>query len=455
MAILSPLHAVGRQIQRVVPPLALRVIGGLAGLVIIGTILLLLPGVGAERPLTVEEALFTAVSALSVTGLSIITPSRDLSPFGQMVLVLLLQVGGVGFMVSAVVVLRLLGRRIRLVDRLALQGSLGLLEPRAIVQLTTRVFLTVIAIEALGAFVLWLNWRQSLGPLTAIRYAVFHAVSAFCNAGFDLYAGTPGTSGIPHDPVTLTTFGMLIFLGGLGIPVMTDLVSYRQHRQLTLHTRITLYAALVLIVGGGIGLFLAEAPPGGVLAGLPLPEQLKLTFFQSVSARTAGIASLPNFDSLGGASQLILMVLMFIGCAPASMGGGITTGTAAVLTLAFWSHIRGKGDVSIAGRRISPETVRKASAVLSISLAAVIIATLLLLYTHPVRLEAALFEVISAFATSGLSLNFTVQLNGFGQAVVMVMMLWGRLGALTIFVLLTRQNATQRVIYPEEKLLIG
>ena len=204
---------------------ALRLVAGLALLVALGTLLLSLPGV-ATRPLALSEALFTATSALAVTGLSTITPARDLTTFGQAILLILIQVGGVGFMAAAVIVLRLLGRKISLVDRLALRDSLGLPEPRAILRVTGRVLATALAIEAAGALLLWLNWRGQLGDGRAAFYGLFHAVSAFCNAGFDLFSGLPGYSGIPTDGFTLAVLSGLIVLGGLGIPVLGDLLMW-------------------------------------------------------------------------------------------------------------------------------------------------------------------------------------------------------------------------------------
>jgi trk system potassium uptake protein TrkH len=182
---------------------------------------------------------------------------------------------------------------------------------------------------------------------------------------------------------------------------------------------------------------------------------VELTVFQSISARTAGIAALPSFENLTPASQWVMMALMLVGCAPASMGGGITTGTLAVLALSFWAYVKGYPAAVVGGRTIGWEAVRRAAAILTISLLVVAVATWLILMTHPVGLDQALFEVISAFATCGLSLAFTSQLNPFGLLVIMTVMFWGRLGALTIVVALAQTAPPQAVVYPEETLLIG
>ncbi|MEN9223390.1 MAG: potassium transporter TrkG, partial [Thermostichus sp. BF3_bins_97] len=205
--------------RRPLPP-PLRLVTGLGLLAVVGTLILMLPGIGRGDPLSWNEALFTAMSALSVTGLSIIQVADDLTLFGQIVLLILIQIGGVGFMVLAVVVFQLIGRRISLLNRLALCNSLGLIDPGAILELTRRVLLFVSLIELGGALLLWVHWRDLYGPDRAIFLAIFHAVSAFCNAGFDLF----GREGIPTDNLSLGILAGLIFIGGLGIPVLSDML---------------------------------------------------------------------------------------------------------------------------------------------------------------------------------------------------------------------------------------
>jgi trk system potassium uptake protein len=436
-------------------PIPLRLVFGLALLVLLGTGALMLPGM-ATRPLALNEAFFTAVSALSVTGLSIITPVRDLTFAGQIVLLLLIQIGGVGFMVLSVVVFQVLGRRVSLADRLALTDSFGLLAPGAILRLTRGVLLTVLAIEAAGAALLWLTWREQLGPERAVFYAVFHAVSAFCNAGFDLFGGLPEyPAGIPNDGPTLAILGGLIVLGGLGIPVLAELLLYWRDRRLSLHTRLTLWVVAFLVVLGAVGIFAAEGQPGAVLAEASDWRRAELALFQSISARTAGFGGIQPFEALSPASQLLMIALMFIGCAPASMGGGITTGTFVVLVLAVSSYARGLPQPEVSGRSLGVNTVRRAGAVLTVSLLVVLLATWLVLVTHDATLDQALFEVVSAFATCGLTLAFTSQLNLFGQVVVALTMFWGRLGALTLVAAFARQQHARRVSFPEEQLLLG
>lgn len=430
---------------------------GLALMVLIATGALMLPWVGAERPLRLNEAFFTATSALTVTGLTVITPGSDLSLFGQLLLLVLIQIGGVGYMVVAVIIFRLLGRSISFTDRLALRDSFGLLDLNAIVELTRRVLLAVFSLELLGAILLWLHWRRMLGDERALLYAVFHAVSAFCNAGFDLFAGTPGFTGIPDDNFSLLVFAVLILIGGLGIPVVADIgiALFRKNHHLSLHSRLTLLTTIALVVFGALGLFASESASGGTLADFHPARALALSTFQSISARTAGFSAIDNFYDLAASSQLLKISLMFIGTAPASMGGGITTGTFIVMLLALWAFARGRETPHIFGRSLGMATVRRASAVLTISLLVVVSITWILLITHPdASLERVFFEVISAFATCGLSLGYTSNLSVFGQVAISLVMFWGRLGALTIILALARLAPPRLVAYPEEQILI-
>ena len=250
----------GRTRTYVRVPVALRVIGGLLLLISIGTVLLMLPGVGADGPLSLSQALFTSVSALCVTGLTLITPALDLTWFGQLILLVEIQVGGVGFMILVIAALRVLRRRVTLVDRLAVRDSLGLPEREQFAPILKRVLLTVTIIEGTSALLLWLNWRNQLDGVSALWYSIFHAISAFCNAGFDLFAGLPQfTTGLPRDAASLLIIGASIVLGGLGFPILSELVHWRWRKRLSLHARLTVGLTLVLLVGGALGFLAGEA----------------------------------------------------------------------------------------------------------------------------------------------------------------------------------------------------
>jgi len=436
-------------------PAAVRVIISLLLLVLIGTLLLWISGVGTPQRLTFQQALFTAVSALAVTGLSVITPSTDLTFFGQVVLMLLIQIGGIGFMVLAVGVLRALRRQISLFDRQALRDSLGLSEAIEFRIILRRVLISMLAVESVGAILLWLHWRSTLGDETAAFYGLFHAVSAFCNAGFSLFNPAQYPAGIPRDTVSLAILGGLIIFGGLGFPVLADLVEWPRRHRLSLHARLTIITSAILIAVGAIGLLLAENRAGGSLVGVSWHEQIVLSVFQSISARTAGFSVMANMQQLLPASQVLLIGLMFIGTAPASMGGGITTGTLIVLALAMWSYARRLRTINVQQRQLPADAVRRASAVLLVALLVVFAATWLIALEQPAPLENVVFEVVSAFSTTGLSLTYTAQLSSLGLFVIMLCMLWGRLGALTIIAALGEQRPPELVEYPEERLLLG
>ncbi|MBK7216338.1 MAG: potassium transporter [Candidatus Promineofilum sp.] len=435
----------------------LGLVGGLAVLVMIGTVLLLLPVSGAGRALTWNEALFTAVSAVATTGMTIITPGVDLSLFGQVVLLVLMQLGGVGFMVAAVAVFRLIGKRVTFAERLTLRDSLGLLSAGQILSLTSRILAAVLFIEALGAVVLWLVWWPQYGPAWAAYFAIFHSVSAFTNASFDLFAGSPtAAAGFPTDALTLLTLAALIFLGGIGIPVIADLLRYPRRRFVSLHTRITLITAASLILVGTILFYLTESRGGSVFGDESAGRLWLLSFFHAVASRTSGFVVSAQFSQLAPANGLLLTILMFIGASPASMGGGITTSAFAVLVLAVWNFARGRSEIRAGRRTIPLEILFKAAAVATAAAAVIALVTWLLLYTQEnVTLVTALVETVSAFSTSGFSLGLTPRLNLFGQLLIAGLMFFGRAGTLTLIVALAQPSPAPAVGYPEERILIG
>ncbi|MCL4262065.1 MAG: potassium transporter [Anaerolineae bacterium] len=446
-------------------PIPLRLLVTLAVLIGIGTGLLLLPWM-TTQPISLMDALFTATSAAAVTGLSVLTTSTAFTRMGQWVILLLMQFGGLGFLVTVVLTLRLMGRRISLVDRLAVSSSLGLANPKAILLVLGRTVTFMVAIEGVGALILWVHWRlNGIVPAGDVAfYALFHAVAAFCNAGFDLFTGLPQyPDGVPTDPVTLLTLGWLVIIGGLGIPVYMELLHRRTTRQegrrlrrLSLQTRLALWSALFLILVGWAGLLIGEYRHEGVLSGVSLGERVLRAWFQSVAARTAGFAGLSDFANLHESSRLLLICLMFIGSAPASMGGGITTGTFSVLMVAMWSLARGYDRVRTGQRAISMAVVWRAITVLFISLGVILSATWLLLLTQELPLSPVLFEVVSAFSTTGLSLGITGQLDTFGRLVLIGLMFWGRLGAITIMLILLKRRGHDSLLqYPEETVLVG
>jgi trk system potassium uptake protein TrkH len=433
-----------------------RLVLGLVVMVGLGTVALSFPGM-TTTPLTFMDTLFTAASAVTVTGLTVVTTSTSFTPLGQFVILLLIQLGGLGYVVLVVAALRLLGRHVPLTDRLALASELGVGKTRSILSILQRTIVLMLVIEAVGAAVLFLYWG-AVGTVPGGRtlfYAVFHSVAAFCNAGFDLFYGLPGgPSGPPTDIPTMLIIGVIAILGGLGIPVYLDLL-YRRQR-LTLNSRLTLIAALSLVLFGMGALLLCEYWLGGALSGQSWAYRTTLAWFQSAMTRTAGFPGMAGFVQLQPASILVLIGLMFVGSGPASMGGGITTGTLVVLLLAVGTSITGRQRARFARRSIPRATVLRAATVLTVAVLAVGLATWLLLLTGPYSFEEGLFEIVSAFSTVGLSLGITSSLTTAGRLIIIAMMIWGRLGAMTIVVAVAQQHARLGVIaYPEGEVLVG
>jgi trk system potassium uptake protein TrkH len=365
----------------------------------------------------------------------------------------------VGLIVAVVLVFRLIGRQVTLGERLAVTSSLGLDRPEQIAVIMVRAVGLMLLIEGIGAILLFLHWWISgIVPAgQAVYYAIFHAVTSYCNAGFDLFYGLPQyPNGIPTDPVSLLIMGALIILGGLGIPIYMDLIFKHDRRRLSLHTRLTFLITLFLIILGWVGLLISEYRQAGVLSDMTFEQRTILAWFQSVSARTAGFAGLPGFSELNFPSTLMLSVFMFIGTAPASTGGGITTGTFLVLLIAVVSYARGFNKLRVGKNTLPNALILRALVVLVMSITLVFLATWLILLTNPFSLEQTIFEVVSAYSTTGLSLGITAGLNTIGRIIIIAVMFAGRLGAITIMISLLGRKAGQNLVdYPEESILIG
>jgi trk system potassium uptake protein len=428
---------------------------GFALIILIGTLLLRLPTAGASGPLDWDEAFFIATSATTVTGLVVITPALDLSIFGQLVVLVLMEVGGVGFVTFSVVLFALIGRRLGLAERTLLRQTLGVSETTRIVRFTLYVLGTTILIQLAGAVLLWLRWQTTLGAGQAAYLAVFHSISAFCNAGFDLFAGTGQILfGYDTDPYTLGVLMALIVIGGLGILVVSELVTYRRQRRLSVYTKLILTISGLLILLG-LPILLADGVfGGGALAHLSARDRILVSLFNVVSARTAGL-TIVSFDKLSQASALVLMASMFIGGAPASMAGGVTISTVAALLAAVHSTVRGLPQAVVFGRVLPLETIAKAVAIVTVSTLVCFTVTLLLLTDKTGDLFPVAFEVVSAFSNTGYSLGATANLDLFGRILIAFTMFWGRLGPLTLVVLLAQRERPTFVHYPAERIAIG
>lgn len=430
---------------------------GFALIITIGTGLLRLP-IATENglPISWEDALFTATSATTVTGLVVLDTVNTFSTFGELVILGLIQLGGIGFVIFSVVLLRLIGRKVALGERVILRQIMGVTRMHGIVELALSVLIITLGIELTGAILLFFSWWPHMEPLQAAYYAIFHAISAFCNAGFDLFQGLhdPMLIKTRQSPLAIFTLSGLIITGTLGITVIFDLITLPKNKYLSLHSKIILPLMTLLIVVGVSIVLLDEALFSDALAAMAPGERWLVTFFTVVSSRTAGMTIFP-LEQLGQASQLIILVSMLIGGAPASMGGGMGLTTIAVVFITLYTNVRGYPDVRIFSRALPTETIIKAVAIATVSIMLVMSITILILLVDNGNIATVAFEVVSAFSNTGYTLGFTTSLNSVSRILIIFTMFWGRLGPLTIVLALAQRNRHTQVKYPEEKIIIG
>jgi trk system potassium uptake protein TrkH len=431
---------------------------GFALIILLGTFFLSLPiATESTHDFTWREALFTATSATTVTGLVVAPTEETFTTFGEIVILALMQVGGIGFITLSVILFRLIGRRVNLHERNLLRQSLGVEAGGGIIQLTLTVLLITIITEGIGAVALFTQWIQVMDWPQAVYYSIFHAVSAYCNAGFDLFHSLddPYLLAARNSPISLITLSILILIGGLGITAIYDLIVWPRERILSLHTRLVLILTLFLTVSGTIVVMLDETFIfGQALQDTPMGWRWLVALFTVISSRTAGV-TLISLPDLGQASQLILLVWMFIGGAPASMAGGAGISTVAVVLVTLASSVRGHSTARTFGRTLPMETIFKAVAIMTLSTALVTLVTLILALLHEGDIFPLAFEVISAFSNTGYSLGMTGSLSQFGRALLIFTMFWGRLGPLTLVVALAQRDRQSLIYYPEERIIIG
>ena len=405
-----------------------------------------------------RPALFTATSATCVTGLVLYDTFTQWSGFGQTVIICLIQIGGLGFMSIATMVVFMLRRKVGLKQRLVMAQALSLSDMGDVVRLQKWVLVGSFSIEAVGALILMLRFLPEFGFRTALKWGVFHSVSAFCNAGFDIFGCiTPGASlmEFQSDPVVLLTISGLIILGGLGFLVWQELVTVRRFSKMSVYARLVLVMTLMLLLGGAGLIALAEWNNPSTLGNMSLGEKLLNSFFQSVTSRTAGFAAVDQ-AVLTDAGKGITMVLMLIGGSSGSTAGGVKTVTMVVLLLFVWSRARGKSTVCVYKRTIPNHQVMDAMTIVSVVGALAVFGAIFISATSPVSFTDGLFESISALATVGVTAGATGKLSIAAQLLMIVYMYFGRVGVLTISLgFLMGNGATERYRYAETNLMIG
>ena len=425
-----------------------------AGLILAGTLLLMLPAASRDgKGLSFVDALFTATSASCVTGLVVVDTGTFFSTFGQLVLILLIQTGGLGLMLFATLFSVVRGRRINLQDRMNIQASLNQDDLNGVVRMSLKVARYTAAVELFFGTLLCFRFVPQFG-IRGIYYAYWYAISAFCNAGFDLFGHFRSLTGYAGDLWVNLVISALVILGGIGFPVMSDVLEKRHFSKLHLHTKIVLVTTVFLLVSGTCLIEFLEAGNAKTLAALPLPQQWLASFFQSMSTRTAGFNTL-DLNQLRSSTMLVMIVLMVIGASPASTGGGIKTTTFALLLLTARQVVQQREECVIFGRRIDNDTLFRAFAIATLSMVWIFVAVIGITYLEDTNFLYTLFEVASAYATVGMSAGLSPQLSAGSKLIMAVTMYAGRVGIMTFAMSLTARRKQSAIRYPSEKIIVG
>ncbi len=432
---------------------------GFAIVIFTGAILLSLP-IASQNGETTPfiDCIFTSTSAVCVTGLVTVDTGTHWTYFGKTVIMLLIQIGGLGFMSVTTLVFFLLGKRITLKERLVMQEAMNVNSLQGLVKMIKYVLIFTFSVELLGAVLFSTQFIPEFGIAKGIYYSIFHAVSAFCNAGFDLMGNFNSVIAYANNSVVILTISALIAIGGLGFYVWVEIYNCKGIKRLSLHSRVVIYMTLVLIVGGAILMYLFEMNNPNTMQGMSMKGKFLSSVFASVSPRTAGFNSIP-LDKMTSAGKFLTIILMFIGGSPGSTAGGIKTATAVVLFMTVVSVVKGREDTEIFQKRISKELVYKSFVITIISLTLVIVVTMILSITEQpnIPFEYFLYEATSAFATVGLTLGLTTKLTFVGKVIISLTMYAGRVGPLTIILALAKNKSSKygNIKYPEDKILIG
>ncbi|MFP7255558.1 TrkH family potassium uptake protein [Terribacillus goriensis] len=429
---------------------------GFLALIALGTFLLMLPMATADRHhLSFIDALFEATSAVCVTGLVVVDTQTTFTLFGQIVLLCLIQIGGLGFMTLTVFIAMLLRRNISFEERHLVKESLNQSSYEGIVRMVRFVLLFTVFCEMIGTLILGLHWGSEFGYSKSFYYGLFHSISAFNNAGFDIMGDFSSMTAYVGDPIVNLTLTILLILGGIGFIVVADVIQKKKGKRLTLHTKVVLWMSAILVAGGTLLIFLLEYGNPATIGHLAWNDKLLASYFHGVVPRTAGFNSLNTADLTLG-SQLVTMALMFIGGGTGGTAGGIKVTTFAILLFAVWALIKGKQEVNIRNRRIPGDLVFRAFSITTYSVLLVSLFVFLLAITEKgAALNYIAFEVLSAFGTVGMTLGLTPELSEPGKMLLSLLMFMGRVGPITIAFALAFRIRKTAVRNPEERIIIG
>lgn len=425
-------------------------------IILTGTLLLTLPSASRSgESIQLLDALFTATSATCVTGLVIADTFTQWSTFGQLVILALIQVGGLGMVTLATFFSVLLGRKISMRGKILAQESISDYNFSDVLQMIRSVIRITFVFEFAGAVLLSFSFVPLYG-LRGFYLAAFHSVSAFCNAGFDLFGNYRSLTEFNDSPLVLYTISFLIITGGLGFIVWKDLYDFRKTRTLYLHTKLVLIISLSLIIIGAVYFYFAEGSNPATMGNLSAVEKVNASVFQSVTSRTAGYNSIP-IGEMREMSLVATILLMFIGAAPGSTGGGIKVTTFGILLIAIFSNIRGNDETIVLKRNVPQMVVNKALAITGLAMLVIFIMTSILSGVENIPFVQALFEVTSAFGTVGLSTGITPGLSEISKVILIFTMFLGRVGPLSfaIAIALKENRKLQNAVYPEGKIMVG
>ncbi len=427
---------------------------GFALVIAIGVILLSLPMAtrdGTRTPLI--DCIFTATSAVCVTGLVTLNTAEHWSYFGKTIILILIQIGGLGFMSFTTLLALIVGRKISFKQRLVMQEAMNSFSLQGLVKLSKYILIFTFATEGAGAIFLSTRFIPRYGVAKGIYFSIFHSISAFCNAGFDL----TGNSLVPFadNVVVMLTISALVIVGGLGFAVWAEVWNYKGFKKLSLHAKLVITMTSVLLIVGWILMFFFEFKNPATLGSMSFKDKIVNSLFASVTTRTAGFNSIST-DGMTTAGKFLTIMLMFVGGSPGSTAGGVKTTTIGLLIMTVVSVIMNKEDTVIFKRTIKKEVVYKTLAIVFIALAVIMLDILILSVTEKgMPFEYVVYEAFSAFGTVGLSLGLTPNLSFIGKVIVAITMYIGRVGPLTLMLALSNKGKGISIKYPEGKILVG
>jgi len=436
------------------------VIGAFLAMILVGSLLLMLPFATTGQGIRFVDALFTMTSAVCVTGLIVLDTPKDLTLFGQLVILLGIQIGGLGYSATATLLLLALGRRIGLRERMMMMEVLNTLSMEGLVRFVKVIVAITLIVEGVGALILTVRFSFEMDILRALYFGIFHSVSAFNNAGFSLFSDS--LAAYRRDLTVNLTVSTLIVLGGVGFLVFHDVLDNLRGRRFrfSTHTKLAVLVSVLLIVGGTVGIWAFEVLNEKTLAEAPFGEQVLVAYFHSISARTAGFNTM-DLSLVATPTLYFLVILMIIGASPGSVGGGIKTTTFGIICASIWGTLKGRADVMMFHRRIPQEIVHKAFVLSTLAFGLVTALTMILSYLETVPFLRIMFEVASAAGTVGLSTgdggarSLSALFSDFGKFIIIITMFLGRLGPLTVGLFAVKTYEDLRYRYAEARVVIG